>query len=180
MISTISLWLWIFENKQIQVPDTDEEIWIELWDTSGEEKFKQLLRAYLRKTDLIILWFDVTDRPGFQKLDEWIQLIDNNINREDVIVFLCAWKIDLTDLRDVSKIEAQKYARDKSMTYLETSAKENKGINEMFNQAAFKLYIKPKDIAEENNVVVLNSSANQNSESWITKSLNSLKSCFGY
>ena len=66
------------------------------------------------------------------------------------------------------------------MTYLETSAKENKGINEMFNQAAFKLYIKPKDIAEENNVVVLNSSANQNNESWITKSLNSLKSCFGY
>ena len=46
--------------------------------------------------------FDVTNRISFEKLDEWLQVIKDHVNFEDIEVILIGNKIDLVDSRIVS------------------------------------------------------------------------------
>ena len=145
-----------FGTKWVELPDFNSKIKLNIWDTCGEEKFKNLLSRYLKDTDLVILWFDITDRDGFKNLTEWIELINNHLNRDEIIIFLCGWKCDLEELRDVSKFEANKFALDNSLFYFETSAKENISITSMFENASYKLYLKP--VRTKRKTITLNSS----------------------
>ena len=49
-------------------------------------------------------------------------------------------KIDLVDERKISQEEAQNLAKSYKMQYFETSAKENKGINELFETLLNRIY----------------------------------------
>jgi len=49
-------------------------------------------------------------------------------------------KIDLEDQRKISREEAQDLAKSYKMQYFETSAKENKGINELFETLLNRIY----------------------------------------
>jgi len=51
-------------------------------------------------------------------------------------------KIDLVDERRISREEAQNLAKSYKMQYFETSAKENKGINELFETVLNRIYKK--------------------------------------
>ena len=45
---------------------------------------------------------------------------------------LCGLKSDLVELRQVDKIDAAQFAKNKNMPYHEVSSKTNEGVNEMF------------------------------------------------
>ena len=51
-------------------------------------------------------------------------------------------KIDLEDERKISREEAQNLAKSYKMQYFETSAKENNGINELFETVLNRIYKK--------------------------------------
>ena len=117
--------------KNIKLKIDDENIYLQLWDTAGQEKYRSMTTSYYRGVNIIIIVFDVTNKISFEHVKDWIDNI-NNFAKINVIKILVGNKIDLNDLRVISFDDGKKVADFYSIKYYETSAKTREGIVEMF------------------------------------------------
>ena len=79
--------------------------------------------------------YSTTDLESFDALDYWVKELSTHTNC-DSIKFLIGSKIDDTDNDEVSTVTAKDYAKKIGARLFLTSAKENMGINKLFNEAA--------------------------------------------
>ena len=117
--------------KNIKLKIDDENIYLQLWDTAGQEKYRSMTTSYYRGVNIIIIVFDVTNKISFEHVKDWIDNI-NNFAKINVIKILVGNKIDLNDSRVISFDDGKKVADFYSIKYYETSAKTREGIVEMF------------------------------------------------
>jgi small GTP-binding protein len=117
--------------KNIKLKIDEENIYLQLWDTAGQEKYRSMTTSYYRGVNIIIIVFDVTNKISFEHVKDWIDNI-NNFAKMNVIKILVGNKIDLNDLRVISFDDGKKIADFYSIKYYETSAKTREGIVEMF------------------------------------------------
>ena len=117
--------------KNIKLKIDEENIYLQLWDTAGQEKYRSMTTYYYRGVNIIIIVFDVTNKISFEHVKDWIDNI-NNFAKMNVIKILVGNKIDLNDLRVISFDDGKKIADFYSIKYYETSAKTREGIVEMF------------------------------------------------
>ncbi|ELR23002.1 Ras subfamily protein [Acanthamoeba castellanii str. Neff] len=78
---------------------------VQLIDTAGQERFRTVTSSYYRGANGVLLTFDITSKESFDDLQEWA----------------------------VSTEEAKAYAEKLGASYVETSAKEGKGVQEAFD-----------------------------------------------
>jgi Ras-related protein Rab-6A len=84
--------------------------------------------------------YDVTNQESFHQTTKWIN--DVRIERGDaVIVFLVGNKVDLADLRQVSREDGEEKAKELNVTFVETSAKVGLNIKLLFKKIAEVLVI---------------------------------------
>jgi Ras-related protein Rab-1A len=131
---------------------------IHLWDTAGQERFKSLTVNYLHNSHGFLFIYDITNKNSFDNIINWINLSFDN-NKNSVINFLIGNKCDQNSSRKVEESEAQQFAKDKNLIYLETSAKSDENIQKLFYYCVYKLikYYDKNDYTEEDNTQ-LNSS----------------------
>ena len=110
----------------------DKTIRLIMWDTAGQERFKSLIPSYLKNANSIIITYDVTDKSSFSSLNQWLKDARDNVV-EGTYIILCGNKVDLTNKRVIPKEDAEKFAQENKISYIETSATTGQGINELFN-----------------------------------------------
>jgi len=126
-----------------KVLDLDgKKINLTIWDTAGQEKFRSLTSSYYRGTQGIILVYDVTRRSSFASLELWLGEIELYATNRDVVKFLVGNKVDKNN-REVSREEAQKFAKSKSMLFMECSAKTNLGVQQAFHDFVSQILDNP-------------------------------------
>ena len=84
--------------------------------------------------------YDINDRESFNNVDKWAKEI-RDIQRNDIFLFLVGNKLDIGN-REVSQEEALAKAKELQCSCIETSAKENINIVELFNKLTEKLLTK--------------------------------------
>ena len=104
---------------------------VKIYDTSGQEKYNSMVSNYYKKADGIILVFDLTNRESFDSINKWIKDINDNVDSKKIKRVLVGNKIDLSDLRVITKEEAEEMAKSYEVKVYETSAKTNEGIGEL-------------------------------------------------
>jgi hypothetical protein len=50
--------------------------WLQIWDTAGEERFRNITTSYFRGAQAIALVYDVTDRESFENISNWTDQIE--------------------------------------------------------------------------------------------------------
>ena len=105
---------------------------LEVWDTAGQERLRSIPKKFYIKGDAFILMFDITNEKSFNDLNQWIKDIcearnNNNDIINDAIIYLIGNKIDDIDNRKVLSENAENYAKEKFISYMEVSCKN--GIN---------------------------------------------------
>ena len=118
-----------FLTKNLTV--NKKNIKLQLWDTGGQEFVMSLLPFYFSGAAGGVLVYDITNRNSFNSLDYWLKQIRQNAG--DIPVTLAGNKIDIADQRKVSTEEAQVYAKEKKLFYLETSAKTGVSVPDIFD-----------------------------------------------
>ena len=108
---------------------------MQVWDTAGQERFRTITASYYRGSNGIIIVYDVTDRESFDHVSYWVKEIDR-LATSDVCRLLVGNKTDLTEKRAVSTEEGKALANQFGIAFLETSARDNSNVDEMFNQMA--------------------------------------------
>ena len=129
----------------------DKTIRLIMWDTAGQERFKSLIPSYLKNANSIILTFDITSKNSFNSLNKWLEDIKNHV-QDGVFIVLCGNKIDLNNKRQVSFEDAKKFAKDKDLIYVETSAITGDGIKKLFDLITKSFYDGGISIGNESQV----------------------------
>ena len=113
---------------------------LQIWDTSGKENFRSIVRGFYKKTDGILFIYDISNKDSFKHIDFWVRDFEANI-KEKSIKILVGNQCD-KKYRRVSEEEgkelAEKYGMD---NFFETSSKTNKNVNELFDIIAHKILI---------------------------------------
>ena len=104
---------------------------LQLWDTAGQERFRTITHSYYRGAHGILLVFDVTNRESFDNLSDWLADV-RQYGVEGSPMVLVGNKADCAN-RQVSEDEAQAFAQKLGCQYFETSAKQNKSVDDAFN-----------------------------------------------
>jgi len=109
-----------------------------IWDLAGQDQFQRLWPDYMTDTRAGIIMFDVTNKKSFENIKKWNEII-TRVAHPNVILILVGNKVDLQDSREVSSEEGMELAKELKIYYMETSAKTNKNIDEVFEWVALQI-----------------------------------------
>lgn len=102
-----------------------------LWDTAGQERFYTISKAYFRSALGVILVFDITDRKSFEQIPRWLRDARNDADK-DCSAILVGNKTDMESGRVVTAEEAEAFAAQHDLVYVETSVRKNMNVDEVF------------------------------------------------
>lgn len=128
----------------MDIDELKRECYVGLWDTAGSERYEAMSRIYYRSTWAAVLCYDLTDRASWDKVRFWASELGQH--EPSARIYLAGTKKDLVEAdpsaRRVSAHEAMQLAGEISAAaVVETSAKNNEDISELFERIA-KDYVK--------------------------------------
>jgi len=118
-----------FLTKRLNVDN--KRVGLAIWDTAGQERFHALGPIYYRDANGALLVYDITDKDSFLKVQTWVKELKKMLGKE-VVLAIAGNKCDLERSRVVSIEEADQYAESVGAKHYSTSAKLNKGLEELF------------------------------------------------
>ncbi|KAF9524171.1 ras-related protein rab-1A [Crepidotus variabilis] len=112
-----------------------QRVSLQIWDTSGLERFRSLTPQYLRSAHLVIVVYEVTRQQSFDHVKLWFREIERYAP-QDVLKLLVGNKADMVNQRGVAYIVAEEYAKQSNIPFFETSARDGAEVERVFLTAA--------------------------------------------
>ena len=115
---------------------------LQIWDTCGLEEFSSCTPSLYKNAALAIIVYSIDNKKSFEHLENWKNLVKTNAS-PDTIIFLVGNKKDLEDKRKIKTEEGEEFKnKNEFQFFIESSAKENEFVNDLFQQALIKIYEK--------------------------------------
>ncbi|KAE9393679.1 ras-domain-containing protein [Gymnopus androsaceus JB14] len=147
-----------FGSKLITIPEENKVVKLQCWDTAGTESFRSITRSYYRGAAGCLLVYDVTSRKSFLNARTWLADVRQHADPH-LTCILVGNKVDLCDpeqdaeqssehtrtvsasssknpKRQVSLEEAELFAKEEGLLFVESSAKSGLNVDQAFEQAA--------------------------------------------
>ncbi|CAL1544740.1 unnamed protein product [Lymnaea stagnalis] len=121
-------------HKYLHTPDNS--VYLQIWDTSGTERFRSVSPHLLRDAHGALLVYDITNMNTFTSLQQyWTQWILAHVP-ENFRLILVGNKLDKEALRQIDTRRAKKFATENAMLFYETSAKTGENVDLVFLDGA--------------------------------------------
>ena len=146
MEATIGVEFMYLNIKDIDKDDPSKSLSIQIWDTSGAERYKAITTSHIRGADGAYIVYDISNESSFRNLKYWYNCIKDAADN-DIIIYLIGNKSDLIyeEGRAVKKMDAIDFVKKYNLQgYSECSAKNNENIQETFKLFYTSIYHKNK------------------------------------
>ncbi|EMS17139.1 Ras family GTPase, putative [Entamoeba histolytica HM-3:IMSS] len=138
-----------FDGKQVR---------LDVYDTAGSEQFRTLLELYIKEGDGFILVYAVDDNASFNGIKcIYNDIVNITTSMNDGVVpltlppiLIAGNKCDLDD-KVVKNEEVQEFCNTHGCDFLETSAKRNENIDQIFALLARRLVEQQGNLQKKNN-----------------------------
>ncbi|CDS42361.1 ras protein Rab 4A [Echinococcus multilocularis] len=131
-----------FGSRVISVDGT--HVKIQIWDTAGQERFRSMARSYYHDAVGTLLVYDITNRTSFGAVEQWLGDA-RHLATPGVVVILVGNKKDLQDTDgQVTHWEANTFAQENGLQFIETSALTGENIDDAFTSCVRVLLSKVK------------------------------------
>ena len=129
-------------QQKVQIK-SGESVLLHIWDTGGQERFRAMAPLYYKDATAALLCYDVTNRESLQNLEYWIEQLRENANNQsgdNIILSIAGNKCDAND-KQLSFDDLRNFANQHCIEiFMETSAKSDIGIKEIFGMLAQKIF----------------------------------------
>lgn len=118
------------------------KIKLQIWDFSGEARYKTLLPAYTLGSSGGIFMYDITKKSSLNNIEEWIKIFKKNLKNEEIRIpiFVVGGKKDLDYYREIPFKHAEKIAQTHSLyDIFECSAKSGENVKNIFEFLTYKM-----------------------------------------
>jgi small GTP-binding protein len=106
---------------------------LRVWDTTGQEKFRNLVPVYFRNAVCALVVFDLSQIGSFRNLDCWVATLRTNSPK--TVVGVIGNKVDLADNCVLSLAQVQRFMNmAKVAFYEETSAFTGQAVDGLFTR----------------------------------------------
>jgi small GTP-binding protein len=141
----------------------DISVRAQFWDTAGQERYRSLIPSFFAKCDGAILVYDVTNKHSFEKLKNWIDVLQNRVSKDSKLMII-GNKTDLLNSREVSTQEGKDFASSLNIFFYETSAKDNfdKNVDRAFNEIALQCVQQKVTASSERDISIRLRASNPN------------------
>lgn len=112
-----------------------QSITLQLWDTAGSERFRNVTTSYWHGAQVALLCYDISDDASFKAINSWKDELVK-YGPTSVVPVVCGCKSDLSGQREVSADQGAELAKKFQALFFETSSKSGTGIDKLFEQAA--------------------------------------------
>ena len=68
----------------------------------GQEAYKSVVKSHYKGVSAVIFFYSIEKHESFDKLGMWVKEVKENVH-EETVFFMVATKLDLDDVRKVSK-----------------------------------------------------------------------------
>ena len=139
---------------------------MQIWDTAGQEQFRNINQSYYKGANGILVVYDITNKESFEGLTSWLIEIEKNSSK-DVYKLLIGNKNDLENERKISYNEGKEFASINGMQFFETSAKTAFKVQEAFEvltKDIIRTVNKEKNLSKKEKNIKLQAGANLNIE----------------
>lgn len=120
------------------------QIKLQIWDTAGQERYRAVTRSYYRGAVGALILYDVTSRDSYNNLPTWLQDAREQAWKE-ISIIAVGNKRDRKDERQVSFLEASRFAQEHDVLFLETSALTGESVQEVFHTLAQRILNKVEE-----------------------------------
>ena len=121
-----------YSSKALYYEPYEKGCHFQIWDTCGQEKYRSLNYIFYKDAKIAILVYDITQRKSYQSIVEyWYDEVKQKAAKDTLIV-LCANKSDLIEDEIVDPVLAAKWAKGFDVPFFQISAKNIKGIRDLF------------------------------------------------
>ncbi|NXH23374.1 RAB17 protein, partial [Bucco capensis] len=112
---------------------------LEIWDTAGQEKYHSVCHLYYRGAHAALLVYDIANKETLNRAKLWLRDLEKEFLPNEIVIALVGNKTDLAAEREVTTEEGEDFARTKGLLFMETSAKSNHQVNDIFMAIAQEL-----------------------------------------
>ena len=131
------------QTKLIDI-DLHTSVKLVIWDTCGQEKYRNITRQYYHRCDGAVIVFDLTNKDSFDYVPKWIEELKNN-GPPNISLLIIGNKSDLTNERvvpinDINKLFGNKYL------YYDVSAKNGNNVALAFDKIRVQIFNRIKNI----------------------------------
>jgi len=136
-----------FATKSIEV--SGKTIKAQIWDTAGQERYRAITSAYYRGAVGALLVYDITKKVSFDNVENWLNELKDHAD-PNIVVMLVGNKADLRHLKAVQSEDALKFAEEKGLAAIETSALDATNVETAFTRILTEIHnlMSRKEIGE--------------------------------
>ncbi|XP_071397070.1 rho-related GTP-binding protein RhoH [Centroberyx affinis] len=130
----------VYENTGVDVYMDGVQISLGLWDTAGNDTFRQIRPMSYKQADVVLICYSVANPNSLASIQhKWIAEVRENLPRVPVLVVATQ-----TDLREtgahrascISAAEGKRVAHEvQAKGYMECSSLSNRGVQQVFEHA---------------------------------------------
>lgn len=130
----------VFENTGVEVYMDGVQISLGLWDTAGNDNFKQIRPRSYQQADVVLVCYSVANPNSLASVQQkWMAEVRENLPKVPVLVVATQ-----TDLREtgshrggcISAADGRRVAHEvRAKGYLECSSLSNRGVQQVFEYA---------------------------------------------
>lgn len=137
------------DNTSKKIEKGDKKYLITVWDTTGQERFTQLAKQYLRKANGVFFVFSYENKNSLLAIKKWLDILKNANTKQSLCFALLGNKADLEDnIKQVTKEDGEKLAQELNMPFYDVSAKTGHNVNLSFNTLIDSIIEANQGIAE--------------------------------
>lgn len=118
-----------FGSKVVNI--AGKSVKLQVWDTAGQERFRSVTRSYYRGAAGALLVYDISSRETYNALTNWLTDA-RTLASPNIVIVLVGNKKDLDADREVTFMEASRFAQENELSFLETSALTGENVEEVF------------------------------------------------
>ncbi|KAI8989433.1 P-loop containing nucleoside triphosphate hydrolase protein [Pilobolus umbonatus] len=111
----------------------------QIWDTSGQERYRAITGAYYRGAVGALLVYDITRPSSFQNIQQWMKEL-KELADPNIVIMLVGNKVDLSTTRAVSTDEGSQLAEQEGFLFIETSALDSTNVDKAFDVVFRTIY----------------------------------------